>query len=345
MKTTRLTITGNKEDYPRLIQAYRRCRGGRQLGVALRPLEERALVVVIDGQQARQWSGELGDAPQMPSQTVSPTQAVGAMKAFLQKPGRANPITLRGQWSGVVEAGEGHLVVRLKRRIVGYGELLVTSGPDGWSWRFVRKERWFASADHSEGGGFTHLRAAIRAGLAGSLDLVSQACSTRDSQRRAARDEVYAQKHPIAQRTPKRSPAESLRAPAKRKGQRMPQGQSASEAQQYLRAAWLRAHPEHIGLAGIPGVLVRKTKRGGKAKVAFGQTELSVLPKHLTRQAPSERTLTALRKRASVSSPAPKSVEKPPVAKVSGGEPANDQDPQALLLASFTAALNQVLPA
>lgn len=342
MKTTRLTITGNKEDYPRLIQAYRRCRGGRQLGVALRPLEERGLVVVIDAQGARQWTAELGDAPQMPSQAVSPTQAVSAMKAFLQKPGRANPITLRGQWSGVVEAGEGHLVVRLKRRIVGYGELQISSGPDGWSWRFVRKERWFASADHSEGGGFTHLRAAIRAGLAGSLDLVSQACSTRDSQRRAARDEVYAQKHPISQRTPKRSPAESLRAPAKRKAQPK---RPASQAKQYLRAAWLRTHPEHIELAGVPGVLVRKTKRGGKAKVAFGQTELSVLPKHLTRQAPSERTLNALRKRASVSSLALKSAVKPSVPKASGGEPANDQAPQALLLASFTAALNQVLPA
>ena len=87
--------------------------------------------------------------------------------------------------------------VELVRKLAAYGTLRVVSDPTaGWTWTVERTEKWF-SAPGADTGKATTLVKAIEAGLARAMGLLGEACSVRDSRRRAAYDTSYAAEHPI----------------------------------------------------------------------------------------------------------------------------------------------------
>ena len=61
------------------------------------------------------------------------------------------------------------------------------------------------------GEGLDTLSAAIEAGVLGAMALVREACSFRDTRRRAAHDPTYAAKHPIKPPKPMKNPTDRLK--------------------------------------------------------------------------------------------------------------------------------------
>ena len=121
------------------------------------------------------------------------------------RPHAAPTPTLRGRWIGtLIIAPDGAVSVELKRRIASYGVLTLTSGEDGWGWSFHRLQKWYTEDGVESERGIPTLSEAIEAGLVGAMRLVRPACSMRDTRRRAAMDEEYAERHPIRHPKPNR---------------------------------------------------------------------------------------------------------------------------------------------
>ena len=152
-----------------------------------------------------------GDAPLPPTRTTSQREAVKLVKAEQKRIPKEGPTTLRGRWSGVLLWEDGKPVVELRRKLATYGTLTVRSGQEaGWSWSFERAAKWFTEGGVSQGDGLPTLSKSIEAGVLGSMSLVRQACGFRDTRRRAAHDDVYAERHPIRAPKPMRDPLERL---------------------------------------------------------------------------------------------------------------------------------------
>ena len=110
---------------------------------------------------------------------------------------RAGAITLKGQWKGHLTCQpSGHQVV-LQRKIASYGTLVILSSEGRWTWKVIREEKWFTHGHEKWGGSRSTLKLAIQAGLADAMNLLGEACSVRDSHRRAALDSEYAEGHPL----------------------------------------------------------------------------------------------------------------------------------------------------
>ena len=158
------------------------------------------------------------DAPEVPKATVSPPDAVKAVKVEQKAVPKAGPVTLRGRWVGYLYCEGGAPRVELKRKLATYGTLWVFSTPgEGWAWAFDRTEKWFGAEGASSGKGIATLRQAIHDGVAGAMELVRDACSFKDTRRRAAHDEDWAARHPIRRREPKRNPVDRLKEPKPKK--------------------------------------------------------------------------------------------------------------------------------
>jgi hypothetical protein len=134
--------------------------------------------------------------------------------------GRSRPITLRGQWAGWLHCDAGTPRVELVRKLAAYGTLRVVSDPTaGWTWTVERTEKWFSEPGTDTGKASTLIKA-IEAGLARAMGLLGEACSMRDSRRRAAFDTTYAAEHPIKPAREGKDPTErfapkaSAKAPA-----------------------------------------------------------------------------------------------------------------------------------
>jgi hypothetical protein len=133
----------------------------------------------------------------MPSTSIAAADAVALVKTEQRALGRSRPITLRGQWAGWLHCDAGTPRVELVRKLAAYGTLRVVSDPTaGWTWTVERTEKWF-SEPGTDTGTATTLIKAIEAGLARAMGLLGEACSMRDSRRRAAYDTSYAAEHPI----------------------------------------------------------------------------------------------------------------------------------------------------
>jgi hypothetical protein len=210
-KRFRLNLVNAAEDVPRLVRAYGRACDG-EFALVLRPREQRGVLVLVtktDG--ARVWRSGDGDAPGMPAHTIEAADAVKLVKAEQKGLPKAGPITLRGQWSGYLHCDGGAPRVELRRKLAAYGVLTLTSSAEGaWSWAVERSEKWFSEPGEDTGMAPTLLRA-IEAGLARAMGLLGEACSHRDSHRRSAFDEQWAEKYPIRPAREGRDPTERLK--------------------------------------------------------------------------------------------------------------------------------------
>ena len=77
--------------------------------------------------------------------------------------------------------------------------------------------KWFGGAGETFGKGLPTLLDALHIAVLGAMTLVKDACSFRDTRRRAAHDEGWAEKYPIKKREPKRNPVDRLKEPKPRK--------------------------------------------------------------------------------------------------------------------------------
>ena len=220
-KRFRLSIVGADEDMPRLVRAYgRACQG--EFGLVLRPPEQHGVLVLVtkkDG--AYVWEAKVegkADSPPKPNLGATAAAAVALVKDAQKSPPKVGPVTLRGRWTGYLYCEGGQPRVELKRRLATYGTLWVFSnGADGWAWTFERDSKWFGRSGETYGKGLPTLLDALHIALLGAMTLVKDACSFRDTHRRAAHDDDYATKHPIKKREPKADPTERLKERAPKK--------------------------------------------------------------------------------------------------------------------------------
>ena len=196
-KKFRLDFVNAAEDVPGLIRAYGRACNG-EFALVLRPPETRGVLVLVRKKEgALFWRGFGQDHPGMPSTSIAAADAVALVKTEQRALGRSRPITLRGQWAGWLHCDAGTPRVELVRKLAAYGTLRVVSDPTaGWTWTVERTEKWFSEPGTDTGKASTLIKA-IEAGLARAMGLLGEACSMRDSRRRAAYDTSYASEHPI----------------------------------------------------------------------------------------------------------------------------------------------------
>lgn len=150
------------------------------------------------------------DSPTRPAIDVDPGDAVRAIKRLQLKTGKPGTAAFRGQWAGGLVCDEGQSRVELRRKLASYGWLRIESGPDGWTWRFERLEKWFSEADALQGETYATLVQAIDAGVLGALGLVQVACRVKDTRRRQALDRDWAETHPVRMPRATRNPTDRL---------------------------------------------------------------------------------------------------------------------------------------
>lgn len=213
----RLRIVSAEDDIPRMLLAFGRGCGG-EVALVFRPTDNSALLLhQVKGQPARVWRTSRGQAPDEPKIELASEDAVELLMQLKKDPPKAGPATLRGQWSGELLCIDGKPKLQLQRKVASYGTLRVESKPEGgWSATFERGERWF-----SEGKQQTVDRAAladaVTAGMGVMIGLVSEACSFRDTRKRAAVDPVHAEKHPARPKAPVKDPTERVKPLAEKK--------------------------------------------------------------------------------------------------------------------------------
>jgi hypothetical protein len=208
-KRFRLAFVNAAEDVPRIVRAYGRACFG-EFALVLRPTDSRGVLVRVTREGAWVWRADDHDAPILPEVAIDPRDAVALVKTEQKAILKPGPITLRGQWAGYLHCDDGVPRVELTRKLAAYGLLRISSSATGWTWTVERTEKWFSTPGSDTGTAPTLLRA-IEAGLARAMGLLGEACSTRDSHRRAALDEGWATAHPIRPAKEGRDPTERLR--------------------------------------------------------------------------------------------------------------------------------------
>jgi hypothetical protein len=151
-----------------------------------------------------------GDAPRVGKVEVRTPDAVAKVKALQRGVPAKGPHTLRGRWTGALIWDGAQPSVEVKRKLAAYGELVCRSAPQGWSWSFERAKRWYSGEKREEGAGYHTLMDAIEAGLTAAMLLVREACGVRDTSRRAALDEVWAERHPLPTPKERANPTDKL---------------------------------------------------------------------------------------------------------------------------------------
>jgi hypothetical protein len=210
-KKFRLSFVNAAEDVPRLVRAYgKACQG--EFAMVLRPPDQRGLLVLVRKEGAAYWRthDSTADAPQVPEMGVSAKDAVRLIQVEQKAVRVPGPITLRGTWSGWLHCDAGTPRVELERKLAQYGILRIVSGPGGWTWTVERTEKWF-SKPGSDTGVAGSLVKAIEAGLARAMGLLGEACSVRDTRRRAALDTSFAVEHPVTPAREGKDPTERLK--------------------------------------------------------------------------------------------------------------------------------------
>lgn len=258
-KKFRLSFVNAAEDVPRLVRAYGRACDG-EFALVLRPTEGRGVLVLVRKKEgARVWrSGEAkgGDAPSAPAAELSAAEAVALVKAEQKAVPKPGPITLRGQWGGFLHCDGGAPRVELVRKLAAYGVLRIESAPgQGWTWRVERTEKWFSKPGADTGTAATLVQA-IEGGLSRAMGLLGEACSVRDSRRRAAMDSQYAVEHPV-------KPAKEGKDPTERFEPKEPRKSKVKTGSPWRHYAHDDEAPEADPIDRPSRVVLAKVKEGG----------------------------------------------------------------------------------
>ncbi len=226
-KRFRLSLVNAAEDVPRVIRAYGRACFG-EFALVLRPTEHRGVLVLVSKDGAFSWkSNGISDAPQLPIAALAAKDAVALVCDEQKGVAKPGPITLRGQWSGFLHCEGGKPRVELVRKLASYGVLHIESSADGWNWKVERTEKWFTKRGADSGTAKTLVKA-VENGLARAMGLLGEACSVRDSRRRAAMDEGYAKEHPVKAAREGKDPTDRIKAKAPRTSKRKATAPDAS---------------------------------------------------------------------------------------------------------------------
>jgi hypothetical protein len=195
------------------------------------------------------------DAPGIPSTAITAADAVALVKTEQKAVPKPGPITLRGQWSGTLTCDGGAPRVELVRKLAAYGVLRVVSGPNGWTWTVERAEKWFSRPGSDTGGAATLIRA-IEGGLARAMGLLGEACSVRDSRRRAALDTAYATVHPV-------QPAKEGKDPTERFDPKEPKRSKAKVGSPWRHYGHGEEPPEADPIDRPTRAVLARVKQGG----------------------------------------------------------------------------------
>lgn len=189
----KLAFTNAAEDVPRLITAYGKGYGG-ELALVLRPTEGRGLLAWASRGKGKGWRAQSSDTVQIPSDEEPLQGLLDELKMLQQNLGAAGPMTLRGQWAGVLALGESP-ILEMVRSISAYARVRIQSAEQGWRWQVERLQRWFGEPTANQGQAVL-LTEAITSAMASAMGIVGEACSVRDTRRRSAYDAQWAVEHP-----------------------------------------------------------------------------------------------------------------------------------------------------
>lgn len=271
--TIRCSILGADEDLPRLVQASgRSCDGGL---VVLLWMPGDALLAHRGPKREtfEAWKAvNNADAPQVPTGAESPKTIARVMKHIKDEVGGPRPATLRGRWSGVLHCGD-RPALELKRTWSQYGTMTLRSGPGGWTGTFERREGWFAKASVIKESG-TLFENVFRALFANMMGLVQEACSAKDTRRRAAFDPDYAAAHPARPAREARDPvgrlierwSEQERAEKPRKAEKAPKAPPAEKPPKAPKAQVASKPPKKPGPSAPPAPAAAAPAKAPKAK-------------------------------------------------------------------------------
>ena len=320
-KAYKLDVLNAAEDIPRVIRGHVKVKQV-ECGVVLRPHDGQGILVHSEGGQAWHWTGLDSDVPRRPQSEIQIPEARAILAGAQGTLPSQGPITLRGQWSAKISCDQGQPRVSLQRKVASYGMLYIHSDAVKglWRWKVARAEKWFSRTGQSDGEA-SSLLVAIQQGLASAMGLLGEACSVRDSRRRAALDSEYAEAHPI-------KPAREGKDPTTKFNPKEPKAP---------------ATPATSG----GGRKSAGTASGGAGRSAGGTNSSSTSTVASTNPAPSARTgstsvqapPTRRRTATPQSVPATPAPQPPPPADVGEIDPAKDN----LLLDAFGNALDQAL--
>ena len=198
-KTWPLEIDHPEELIPRKISGAAQVKG-LTLAFAILPtlnlsmalsVSKKGLGDIAIRQKAQPSTFPTGERPQ--------SEVSAKMSEFLAKVPDPVPSSTRGSWRGVWQASpEGAILWAMERKLSSYTTVTVaTSSDPTWAWEFKveRKDTWFAPAKNLQG--FSQdLAGCIQKVIDEALDKVAEACTTRDTTRRNAIDQGYAEAHP-----------------------------------------------------------------------------------------------------------------------------------------------------
>lgn len=213
-KAFKIAVIGADEDVPRSLQAYVRLpgRGGEFFLCWNRGQEpEMRTGLVARGEAPRIARGA---APYKPTEEIDRNALVAEFKEAARAGSKiaAGPMTLRGSWSATLSFDDrGEPTVELVRKLTTYGRMVVRSFHGGWKPSFDRDERWFGKARDKAYGPEQSLSRAITEAMGIATGLVAEACTYRDTTRRADVDTAYAEKHPPRHRADPQPPLERAR--------------------------------------------------------------------------------------------------------------------------------------
>jgi hypothetical protein len=352
----RLVFVNAAEDVPRLVRAYGRACDG-EFALVLRPTEERGVLVLVrkkDG--ASFWRApsspvETSDAPGLPTSPITAAEAVALARTEQKAVPKAGPITLRGQWTGTVACDGGAPRVELVRKLAAYGVLRIVSDPGvGWTWRVERTEKWFSRPGADTGTAHTLIKA-IEGGLARAMGLLGEACSVRDSRRRAALDTAYAAEHPIKPAregkdpterfNPKEPPPAKARAAtggwARIEGEELPDAEPIERPSRAVKARLKAGGLVHdAGAGSYLGTLVAAFGGVAAGGLVFRPAEGGAL---FVGPAPVAAVAAAPPKRTAAAPPAPVAAPVPKKRQAAKAESEPDAAKDKALIDAFSAAI------
>lgn len=202
-------------DVPGRISAFGAIKGHGEVALILGPTACVFVVLVRDG--AHVWRGNSFASPSSNMRSVMSEGEAGALLAEARNtPFADTPETHRGEWKCKVTLttnnGLSSVVpqVLLWRQVAPYAQLGLESHAKGWKWTVLRTGKWFSKEKTQYSSDEQAFGPCLAEGYRVALNLVQEACGTRDTRRRGTLDPEYAAQHPGKVPTVRPEPTEKF---------------------------------------------------------------------------------------------------------------------------------------